>query len=265
MPAAQFFAAVRLYFAQRVKIRLTYRADFVVTAFSNVILAAAGLLFLTTLFSHVETLGGWTGPEVLFCWGFAEAVVGLFFVLFAGLYTLNQRYILGGELDRVLLRPLDPLAQILLDNISFEDLPSLLLGVAVMIAAVAWGLPPIPAWKWAVMPLFLVSGAAVMGGFLTAVASIGFHLHHRGTAIGLVFQLSTFNRYPIDLFARPLQWLLTFAVPLAFAGFYPATFFFDRPDWHAYALAQPAVAVVCVLAGYAMWRWGLTKYASAGG
>lgn len=255
---------IRLYLEQRIKVKLAYRTDFLVTSLGDVLLAAVGPLFLTTLFAHVQHLGNWTGPEVLFIWGFSECIVGLFFMFFQGLYSLNQRYILGGELDRVLLRPVDPYLQVLLDNVSFEDVPIFLLGLVVMGVAVAWGLPPIPIGRLILLPLFWVGGAAVMGGFLTAISSIGFHLHHRGTAVGLVFQLGTFNRYPIDLFARPLRWLLTYLLPLAFAGFYPATFFLDRPEWHGYALAQPFVGLGCLGLGYLAWRIGLSRYTSSG-
>lgn len=258
------WGAIRLYLAQRVKVRLAYRTDFLVNSIGDVLLAGVGPLFLSTLFRHVEHLGDWTGPEVLFIWGFAECIVGLFFMLFQGLYALNQRYILGGELDRALLRPVDPYVQVLLDNISLEDIPIFLLGNVVMGVAVWWGLPPIPLWKVALMPVYWASGAAVMGGFLTAIASVGFHLHHRGTAVGLVFQLATFNRYPISLFARPLQWLLTYVLPLAFAGFYAAIFFLDRPEWLGFAIAQPFVGLACMGLGYAAWRFGLSRYTSSG-
>lgn len=257
-------AAVRFYLAQRVKVRLAYRGDLVVNALGDVLIAAVGPLFLGTLFQHVRHVGDWTGPEVLFCWGFAECVVGLFFFAFGGLYQLNQRYILGGELDRVLLRPVDPLAQVLLDNLSLEDLPIVALGLVVMAGAVVWGLPPVPWWKWALLPVFLVAGTGVLGGLLTALGSLGFHLHHRGTAVGLVFQLSTFTRYPLDLFARPLRWLLTFVLPLGFAGFYPAVFFLDHPEWHVYAGVQPALGAACLAFGYGAWRFGLSRYTSSG-
>jgi ABC-2 type transport system permease protein len=256
-------AAIRLYLGQRLKTRLAYRVDFLVNASGEVLLAGAGVLFLRTLFAHIPALGGWSAAEALFCWGFAETIVGLFFVAFAGLYALNQRYILGGELDRAMLRPVDPYLQVLLDNLSLEDVPIVLLGLGVMGWA-AVDLPPIPLWKLALVPLFLASGTAVFGGMLTALSSIGFHLRHRGTAVGLVFQLGTFARYPIDLFARPLRWLLTFVLPLAFAGFYPAVFFLDRREWLVYGAASPFVGLGCLGLGYGAWRFGLARYTSSG-
>jgi ABC-2 type transport system permease protein len=257
---------MRLYarwLGQRAKTRLAYRGDFLVTAVGDVLLAAVGLVFLDALFAHVDALGAYSAAEVMFVWGFAECVVGLFFVIFGGLWSLNQRYLVGGELDRVLLRPVDPYVQVLLDNVSWEDLPIALLGGAVMAYAAA-GLGPVPAWHWALLPALLLGGAAVLGGILTTVSSAGFHLHHRGTAVGLVFQLSSFTRYPLELFGAPVRLFLTFVLPLGFAGFYPASFLMPRPEWHPWALAQPLVGAAALAVGYGAFRFGLTRYASSG-
>jgi ABC-2 type transport system permease protein len=251
--------------AQRLKARLAYRGDLVASMVSNVLVAGVGLVFLGALFSNVPALGGWSAAQLRFTWGFAETVVGLYYFAFSGLTVFNVRYVLGGELDRVLLRPVDPLLHVLLDNASFEDLPVALLGLAVMLHA-APSLPPVEAWRWALLPLMLAGGLASLGGVLVALASLGFHMQHRGTAgVGLVFQLSTYSRYPLDLFARPLRWLLTFVLPLGFAGFYPAALYLSRPEWTAHALATPLVGGVCLIGGAAAWRFGLSRYSSAGG
>lgn len=255
--------AIGRLLGQRLKVRLHYRTDFLVTTIGEVLLAGAGLVFLQAMFGHVDRLGGWSRAEVLFCWGFAEAVVGVFHVFFQGLWHLNLRYILGGDLDRLLLRPMDAYVQVLLEHLALEDLPLVALGVGVMIWAAA-DLPPIPASRWLLAPLLVVAGACVLGGVLTAVVSLGFHLHHRGTAIGLVYQLASFNRYPLELFARPLRFLLTWVLPLAFAGFYPAAFLLHRPGYGAMAAITPLVALLSMAGGQAMFRWGLARYASTG-
>jgi ABC-2 type transport system permease protein len=252
-----------LYVGQRLKARLAYRGDFLLTVLGDVLLAAVGLAFLSTLFAHIPALGSWSRAEVLVSWGFSEAVIGFFFVLFGGLFSLNQRYIVGGELDRVLVRPVDPYAQVLLDNLSWEDLPIALLGLGV-IGWCAGELPALSLPELAFVPVLIAGGVAVLGGVMTAVASIGFHLHHRGTAVGLVFQVSTFTRYPMDLFAVPLRYFLTFVLPLGFAGFYPATFLMSRPEWRAYALASPVVGLVAMGVGLGAFRFGLRRYASSG-
>jgi ABC-2 type transport system permease protein len=257
--------AIAALVRQRVKTKLAYRGDLFAGLLSGLLLAVVGPVFITTLFRHIPALGGWSGPEVLFVWGYADTVSGCFYVVFQGLYVLNRRYLLGAELDRLLVRPVDPYVQLLLDNLAFEELPSVLLGAFVMALAFVWGLPAPEPWRWAWLPVQVLGGLATLGGTVTAIASLGFHLHHRGTAVGLVMQLTTFSRYPLDLFGSPLRWLLTVALPFGFAGFYGAAFFLPRPEWAAFAWAAPVVGACVLPLGYGAWRLGLRAYTSGGG
>lgn len=250
---------------QRLKTRLAYRGDVLAGLLSGALLAVVGPIFLTTLFQHVETLGGWTGPEVLFVWGYADTVSGLFYLVFQGLYVLNRRYILGAELDRLLVRPVDPYLQLLADNLAIDELPTVLLGLFVMALAWSWGLPLPGLGRLLLLPVWLVASLATLGGVVTAVASLGFHLHHRGTAVGLVLQLTTFVRYPLDLFGAPMRWLLTTALPFGFAGFYGACLFLPREDFHPYGWLTLPVGALALAAGYGAFRLGLRRYTSGGG
>lgn len=260
MSRGPFWLAV----SRRVQSRMAARGDLAAGLLASLLGSAAGPIVVLTLFRQVPDLRGWTGPEVLFCWGFADAVSGAFNVLFGGLYVLNRRYVLGGELDRVLLRPMDPYLQVMLDNLSLEEIPATLLGLVLMGAAAFWGLPTIPLWRWALLPAALLCGIAVMAGVISAFASLGFLLHHRGTAVGMVSQLGTFARYPLDLFGAPLRWLLTVVVPFGFAGFYGAVLVLGSADWQWYARLQPVAGLLALALGYGAFRLGLRHYGSSG-
>ncbi|RME25865.1 MAG: hypothetical protein D6798_07960 [Deltaproteobacteria bacterium] len=262
-PPRSRLGALWRYGLMRAKVRLAYRGDFLLNAVGDFIVAGIGLVFLWAIFSHVPDIRGWSFHEVLFIWGMGEAAAGLFFVLFQGLWALNQQYVLRGELDRVLLRPLDAYVQIMLDHLNLEDLPVALLGLGMM----AWareGLPSFSLAQWLMLPVFLACGVLVLAGVLTAFSSLGFRILHRGTAVGLVYQASAFNRYPIDIFSRPIQRLLTWVVPFAFVAFFPATWYLGRTRWLGWAAVQPVVAVAVF--GLARWLWGrgLRHYRSPG-
>lgn len=262
LPASRLHTYGR-YLLMRAKVRLAYRGDFLLNAAGDLLVALVGVVFLWAVFGHVPDIRGWTFHEVLFIWGLAETATGLFFVLFQGLWYVNQRYLLQGELDRVLLRPLDPYLQVLLDNINLEDLPVGLLGLG-MIAVALPGLPPLSAAQWLMLPVFLASSVAILGGVLTGVSSAGFRIHHRGTAVGLVYQGAVFNRYPLDVFPAPLQRLLTYVVPFAFTAFYPATWYLGREEWLGYAFAQPLIGAAALAVGVGLWKQGLGSYRSPG-
>lgn len=251
------------YAAMRGKVRLQYRGDFLVGALGDLLISGIGLIFLWAVFERVPDIRGYGFHEILLVWGLAEASTGLFFVLFRGLWFCNQRYILQGEMDRVLLRPLNPYGQMLADNVSLQDLPIFLLGMA-MVAASLGGLPPVDALDIILLGVFVASAVLILAGLLTAVSAIGFRIHHRGTAIGLVYQGSVFGRYPIDIYHRWLQVLLTFVVPFGFIAFFPATWLMEREGYRTMALVQPVVGVVLMLAGYHLWMRALQGYRSTG-
>ncbi len=251
------------YLLMRAKVRLAYRGDFLLNAAGDLLVAGIGVVFLWAIFSHVPDIAGWSFSEVLLIWGMAETATGLFFVLFQGLWHVNQRYLLGGELDRVLLRPLDPYTQVLLDNINLEDLPVGLLGVG-MIAVALPGLPALSLAKWLLLPVFILGGVAILGGVLTGVSAAGFRVHHRGTAVGLVYQSAVFNRYPLDIFHQRIQLVLTWVVPFAFVAFFPATWYCGRTAWLPFAFAQPFVAAAVFIGGVSLWRRGMLSYRSPG-
>ncbi|MBM4367985.1 MAG: ABC-2 family transporter protein [Deltaproteobacteria bacterium] len=248
---------------QRLKAALAYRGDLVASALSNVLIVSTGLVFLLALMDKVPRMGAWSREQMVFAWGFAECAIGLLYLLFGGLFVANHRYILGGELDRTLLRPANPLGQLLAENLGIDDISVILVGLGVMGWA-APGIEGVPHWRWLPLPVFLMAATLTLGGLLIGFVSVGLRLHHRGTAVGLVSHLAIFNRYPIDLFGAPLRWLLTFGLPLAFAGFYPASFFLGTDAWLPYALATPLVALGTLSLGYAAWSHGLRSWSSTG-
>ncbi len=248
---------------QRLKAALAYRGDLAASALSNVLIVCTGLVFLVALMDKVPRMGDWSRAQMVFTWGFAECAIGVLYLLFGGLFVANHRYILGGELDRTLLRPANPLGQLLAENLGIDDVSVILVGLAVMGWA-APGIEGVESWRWLLLPFFLLSATFTLGGLLIGFVSVGLRLHHRGTAVGLVSHLAIFNRYPIDLFGPPLRWLLTFALPLAFAGFYPASFFLGGDRFLVYAVATPAVALTTLSLGYAAWHHGLRSWSSTG-
>ncbi len=262
-PVLQRLRVLAWYATMRLRARMAYRGDFAVQALGDLLVASIGLVFLWSVFSHVPDIAGWSFHEVLFIWGMAEATTGIFFVFFQGLWSQNQRYILGGELDRLLLRPIDPYVQLLLDNLKPEDLPVALLGCGMMAMALP-GLPALSLAQWFMLPVFLLAGVGVLAGVLTGISAIGFRVHHRGTAIGLVYQASVFARYPLTVFPRSLQVLLVWVLPFAFISFLPASWFLGREEWLAFAMVQPIVGLACASLGLLTWRRGLSDYRSTG-
>ncbi len=236
---------------------LRYRMDFYTSVFGNIIVMAVGATLLGTMFEHIPTLAGWTVWEVVFLWAWLETVVSLAHFLLGGLFVFNRRYLVNGEMDRMLVRPGDPLLGILVDNIDGEELPGTLVALSVLSFA-AWKLQ----LAWATLAILpgLLGSLAVFASILIVFASLGFHVRHTGTAVGVVFQAASYARYPFDLYPAGVRALLYVGM-LGFLGYIPVASILGRltTGW-----THLPVAALCLAAAYGFYRQGLNKYSSSG-
>lgn len=242
---------------------MAYRGDLAAGLLADALTGGVGLLFLGALFSRIPDIAGWSLGEVLVVWGTAECAVGLATSLFAGAAAFNRQYLVQGGLDGLLLRPLNPWLQVLLDHAGPQGLVSGLLGVGMVALGFAQLDGGVPA-RAALLPLFACGGAALLGALLTASCAVGFWLSHRGSMVGMVQQGAAFGRYPAEVFAPGLRRLLTFGFPALLLSALPVAWVLGRavPLW--LSLGQPLLGAAALVAATAAWHRGLRRYGSTG-
>ncbi len=261
---AYYLAVGFRYMVQYLKGRLAYGADFWTGVFSDLVYQAANLLFLIVVFDHVPAVHGWRREEMLFVYGYFLLPYALFSATAANLWEFADRYVVRGEMDRVLTRPLPALFQVLLETFEPEALLGLLTGAGLML----WcGSRLDVAWRWWDGPalLALVAGSTMIYfGIYVALASVAFWADGRTGLIPLMWNLNSYGRYPVEVYPGVLRLLLTWVLPLAFAGFYPAAYLLRHGAWRAYALLTPFVGATVFALGLLCWRAGITRYRGAG-
>ena len=257
-------AIVLAYFAQFLKMRLAYRVDFTVDLAANLFAIGVQLATLAVLFSKVPELKGWSFEQVLFIYGFSLLPLGLFNLISINIYRFAEHYIADGNLDRVLLRPVNPLAQVLFESFNVSGLNELLLGTGIMVVAGSrLGLEP--GLLDVLVVLVLVPSAALVyvAVFLGLTAVSFWHEDRMGLAPP-VYNVIRFARYPLTIYGRWVQAFLTFVLPFAWVAYMPATWFVGGPEIRRWALLTPLVALLVLAVAYAIWRAGLSRYASTG-
>jgi ABC-2 type transport system permease protein len=74
--------------------------------------------------------------------------------------------------------------------------------------------------------------------------------------------------YPLSLYPKILQILLTVVVPFGFITFYPAQFFLSKNDFLMFnpvlQYLNPLVGIVVLCAAFFVWNQGLKRYNSSG-
>jgi ABC-2 type transport system permease protein len=251
------------YFKQYMKIRLAYRWDFVAEFFINLLSQAINLVFILVVFRHTASLKGWNQDQVIFIYGYFLIPWSIFSSFF-NLWDFNDRYIIRGELDRVLTRPVHSLLQVIMETMEPESLFGVVTGAVLM----GVSMPRLHlSWSWSdpfLLLLFTAGGVMIYAGIYIALTSISLYTDSKTDIQPIVYNISTYGRYPVNLYHRLIQFALTFVLPFAFVGFYPASFLLDVDKWKGYALATPLVGGLYFALGLFIWNRGIRRYRGAG-
>jgi ABC-2 type transport system permease protein len=251
------------YVGQYMKTRMQYRADLVVEIFSDLLFQGVNLIFILVVFGHTQFLNGWVRDEIIFIYGFFLVPYALFSSFF-NIWDFNDRYIVKGEMDRILTRPIHSLFQIILERMELESLFGVITGIVVMFYAGA-NLGLTIHWYDPIIFIVLVlGGALVYASIFIMLASIGFWSDARTSIMPMMYNIGNYGRYPVDIYNKVIRFTLTWILPFAFVGVYPASYFLGKTEWFVYAFMTPVIGIVFFAIAVVLWNFGVTKYRGAG-
>jgi len=253
-----------LYFAQYAKVRLAYKADFLIAFFSSMAATVIAFGFVLVLFTKIPKLEGWSFYEILFLYAFSLIPLGFFNVVSWNLYEFGDIYIIQGRFDRILLRPVAALFQVLSEKFRIESLQEVVTGLLVIgICIRKLGLP----WTltddlW--FALMVVCGAVIYLSVFLILTAVSFWFEDRVGIVPPVFNMLTFGRYPLTIYNVFIQFMLSWIIPFGFASFYPTTHFLGRRAFTPYFHLVPLVAAGFFCLAVMVWNRGVKNYSSTG-
>lgn len=251
------------YLKTYMKTRMTYRADFWIEVVSDLAYQVMNLFFVLVVFQHTNLLAGWTREEIIFIYGYFMIPYGIFSCFF-DLWDFADRYVIKGEMDRVLTRPVHNLVQLVLENADPPALFGSLTGFLIMVYA-GWQLGLEPRWyDWLVLLVLVIGSAMIYGGIYIALTSVAFYSDSKTGIVPMMYNIQNYGRYPVDIYNKTIRFLLTWVIPFAFVGVYPAAYFLDKEITRIFALLTPLVGAIVFMLGVLIWNIGVKRYRGAG-
>jgi ABC-2 type transport system permease protein len=254
---------------QRASIRgaMQYKTNLWIWVLTGVVYQGTGFAFVWVVLQRFPSLAGWTLAQVAFLYGLRLVAHAAWLVPMNALVGIEWA-VREGVFDRYLLRPLNPLVQLLTTRtMRVGGLGDLLTGVAILgtaavLADVHWTVGTI-----VLAALAVLGGALIEGGIQLAIASLSFRLLSIFQISHFVDDLfSRFGSYPLKVFGGTAEWLLTWVVPVAFVAYVPASVILDQQmrlaPWAA--LLPPLIGMVIFAAAYRFWQRQLRHYQSTG-
>ncbi|MBQ1983034.1 MAG: ABC-2 family transporter protein [Spirochaetaceae bacterium] len=252
------------YVAQYLKSLMAYRVDFFTGLIGFSFLQITGVIFITLVFNSIPSLQGWNFYEILFIYGFAQLPRGLDHIFTDNLWLISSWLIADGDFDRYLLRPINPLFQVIAERFQMDGFGEFVIGVILVVIASINLSINYTVDKFAVLILTSISGALIITSLKMIIASIAFWTKRSGGLLQTVYSFNEFCYYPVTIYNKALQFVLTFILPFALTSYFPATYILGKQNL-IWALAVPVgVSILFILFSYRLWCSGINHYESAG-
>ena len=251
---------------------MTFRANFLLECLTSLGWMSMNLAFYLLIFTFTPEIGrgtGWTREPF-----FAFVATGLIInsivqALFMPSAEELTEMVRTGGLDAVLVKPLDAQFLLSLHRFDFSAFANGIVGLVLLAWAVSRFDAPPPPVAWAIYPLLILCGVAILYALLIMLAAATILMGRNQSLYDFWFYIINFSRYPAEIYAGPwggpLRALCTFVIPILLVINVPARTL-ARPLtgeawWAVGGMVMAAVAALAV--SRLVFQAALTKYRSA--
>lgn len=242
-----------------------YKANMAMLSISAALISVGEIISVYLLFLNFERVG---------YWGFYEAA--LMFGIITTVYSITECFARGfdefsnlikhGDLDRMLVRPVNIVYQVFGSKIEFSKLLRSALGIVVCIIALI-NLPIVWTFtKVLVLIGMFVCGICVILGVMLIGAGISIYTVENLEFINIITNgTKELSYYPINIYNKWLARVFTFVIPVACFNYLPLSYImgYGSLPQIVYALS-PLMGCLFVVPCFVFFILSLKKYQSTG-
>jgi ABC-2 type transport system permease protein len=258
----RYASLLRVQLRASLLLGMQYRADFLVDGAISLFWAITALIPLFVIFSHRETVAGWSFGKALLVTGWFTLLEALLEGAINPSLTSVVEHVRKGTLDFVLLKPAD--AQFLVSTSRFEPwrATNILTALAIFIYAFTrLGHGPALLGLLGAAAL-LVTSTIILYSLWILTVSAAFYVVKVDNLTYLFNSVFDAARWPVSVFRGVMKFVFTFVIPLAVMTTFPAQALLGELTSGTWAIALGAA---CVFAWVArrVWLRSIAAYTSA--
>ena len=253
------------YVKMHSKSAFQFKANMAMISFSSVLISLGELFSIFLLFKRFESVGYWGFYESLLMFGIITTVFS-FTECFARGFDEFSNLIKHGDLDRLMVRPVNIVYQIFGSKIEFSKLGRVILGIIVSIIAIvnlsiSWTIA-----KVAVLIFTYICGCFVILGVMMIGAGISVFSVENLEFINIITNgAKEISYYPINIYNKILSRIFTFIIPVASFNYLPLSYIMGYGNLPTilYALS-PLIGILFMIPCITFFLWSLKRYQSSG-
>jgi ABC-2 type transport system permease protein len=215
---AKYLRLVRALAIYTLSRELAFRGNFLVKVSVEVLWLGILVAFYRTVFARTSNVAGWSEPQYFFFVGCFFAINGLIEMLFLDNCNEFAELVRTGDLDALLLRPIDEQFLITCRKMDWGTGPNVLMGAVVMIISLYQMHWHFEAARVATFLVTFVCGTALAYCFMLFLTSLSVWMVRNQSLMEMWWLFSSLARYPKEIFAgpwaEPMGRFFTYCVPI---------------------------------------------------
>ncbi|WBW98399.1 ABC transporter permease [Oceanirhabdus sp. W0125-5] len=260
----RYWKLYKRFISQYLKILMQSKTNFFMGFLGFFSVQMSGIAFLYLVFENIPNLNGWSFYEILFIYGFAQLPRGVDHLLTDYLWVFSRNTIVTGDFDRYILRPINPLFQVIAERLQLDAVGELVTGVLIMGIAYNKLNMSLTLIEIVLLIIVIIAGAIIYTSIKLFIASLAFWMKQTMHLLFMVYSFSDFAKYPNNIYSKAIQGVITFIIPFAFTAFIPASYFLNKSSIYLGIFGTVGVAIATFVIAYSTWCIGVKNYESAG-
>jgi ABC-2 type transport system permease protein len=241
---------------------MAYRANFINSVISSFGWGFFSIVMMVLLTSKTPSIYGWSREEILLLTGFYNIIGGAFHVLFTRNFERFAMVLHKGDLDTLLIKPMD--SQFLLSFwlFNYVGLFRILLGIvfsAYILVKIQGSIP------FHIIPLTIflsLAGIIILYSLSYMLLTLTVWYTSLSNIVGVMYELNGLTRYPPDIFTKIKSFFIFLLLPLTLAVSIPVKSLLGKLTWID-GLLLIGFAAGLFFCSRIFWKFALRSYTSA--
>lgn len=260
----RYLRLYRILVMQFLKTIMQSKIDFLMGLFGFFFTQVMGIAFLYLVFQQIPSLQGWTLDQLIFIYGFAQIPRGIDHLFTDNIWMVAWRLVISGDFDRYMLRPMNLFFQVISEKLQPDALGELLVGTILIVRSFSKGIVIIDAMHMMLFFVSILAGALIYTSIKLFFASLAFWVKISGPFLQTAYEMADFAKYPTEIYAKGIRFLITWVIPFAFVAYLPASFFLKSSTSAGIIGIECGIALIFWCIAYAVFNRGTHVYESAG-
>lgn len=215
--------------------------------------------FIILILSQTKFLKGYQLNQAIIIFLTFNFIDTITQILFREVYRFRP-LVVSGNLDLILIKPFSPLVRLLLGGIDFLDIVMVIPCFFLLLFFLfSYSLSSI-FYYW----LLIFNSIIIATAFHILVLALGILFTSVDHTIMIYRDLTSFGRFPFDIYRKSLRDFLTFVLPIGVMFAFPPRALFGLLSLKGVIFAF-VISLILLIFSLKIWHFALKKYQSSGG